>query len=117
MISMMVLYRAIDIVVIKHDRRRSGLSNALAVMEYDNNSIAIALNILHKPYSHIHVRLCIVHLETHSQGVDVLPLLLVDAEAGDEGVVQVLGLRHEVSRAQQVKTHAVVVVFVHHGGF
>tara|TARA_B110000091_G_C13520665_1_gene352297 strand:+ start:206 stop:361 length:156 start_codon:yes stop_codon:yes gene_type:complete len=36
-ISMMVMYTVI--VIIDHDRRRRGLSNAPVVMEQDNNSI------------------------------------------------------------------------------
>ena len=40
------------IVIIEHDGRRSGLSNAPLTMEYDNNrteSTDIALNMQHNP--------------------------------------------------------------------
>jgi len=69
-ISMMVLCN--DIGIVEHDRRRKGLPNVSLVMENNNTSkekyiyiyskekhqrreIAIALNIQHNPYSHIHI--------------------------------------------------------------
>ena len=36
---MMVLCN--DIVIVEHDGRKSGLSNALVLIEYDNNSIEV----------------------------------------------------------------------------
>ena len=47
--------------IIEYDRRRPGIPSAALDMEHDNSiteeSIAIALNIQHNPYLHIHVHL------------------------------------------------------------
>ena len=51
MVSMMVMCNDIVILIIEHDGRRLGLSNAPVIIEHDNNrteeSTAIALNIQH----------------------------------------------------------------------